>query len=59
MNEIDERPEHEEFGPSGEESETYDPELSEADGEIGVNIAVEVAKCDECGAYAADRLINP
>lgn len=48
---MNERPEDEGLGPDGEETEAHDSEPSEADGEINVSIAVEVAKCDECGAY--------
>lgn len=52
MNEMDERSEHEGFGLGGEESEAHDSDLSVVGGEISVSIAVEVAKCDECGAHA-------
>jgi hypothetical protein len=49
---LNERPEHERFASEAEESEVHDTEQPDADGEISVTIAVDVAWCDECGAYA-------
>lgn len=46
------KPEHEGRASQGEEPETQSRQPMDMDEEISVSIAVEVAWCDECGAYA-------
>lgn len=50
--EMNESPEHERFASESEEPEVQEAEPLETEGDINVTIAVEVARCDECGAYA-------
>lgn len=49
---MTERPEHERAAAGSEEPKVQDTEPSDVDGGINVSIAVEVAWCDDCGAYA-------
>lgn len=55
---MTERPDHEKPAAGSEGPEAQDVEPRDADGNINVSIAVEVARCDECGAYAEVGMEN-
>lgn len=55
---MTERHEHERPDAGSEEPKVQGTDPSDVDGDINVSIAVEVARCDECGAHAEVGMEN-